>query len=232
MSEFDPNLDVDDPLGDHPAYLWGDRRINGHLWVISYSDFMTILMIFFLILFAHRVWEKKMSWEAERISHLRAAQETQRGMVQRLSRLTTLDVAAERINIHLPDALLFDAGDANLRPSATVLLRALAPELNAFTGEIIVEGHTDNRPPGAHARYATNWELSVARAFSVIRCLTETGVPGSKLSARGYGEYRPRASNETPTGQAANRRIEIVLINPKNEALGVRNQALGNQNRL
>ena len=215
MSDLDPNRDFDDPLRD---YVGDDRRgdvIQGHLWVISYSDFMTILMIFFLMLFAHRVWEKKMAWEAQRSSNMRAVQESQRGMVQRLSRLTSLDVTAERINIHLPDALLFDAGHAGLRASALQLLRNLAPELSAFDGDVIVEGHTDNVPPGSHAKYPTNWELSVARSFSVIRCLTDAGVPGSKMSARGYGEYRPRATNDNPLGQAANRRIEIVLVNPK-----------------
>jgi chemotaxis protein MotB len=215
MNEFDPHLDVDDPLADYPEY---DRRNdidNAHLWVISYSDFMTILMIFFLMLFAHRVWEKKMSWEAKRVANMRAIQESQRGMVQRLSRLTSLDVSAQRINIHLPDALLYDAGHADLRHSASELLRHLAPELLAFQGDIIVEGHTDDLPPGPHALYKTNWELSVARSFSVIRCLTDAGVPGEKLTARGYGEYRPRAANDNEIGRAANRRIEIVLVNPK-----------------
>jgi len=213
MSELDPYLDSEDPLRDYPETI--QPVDNMHLWVISYSDFMTILMIFFLMLFAHRVWDKKMAWEAAKVSQLRAVQEAQRGMVQRLSRLTSLDVSAQRINIHLPDALLFDAGHADLRVSAEILLRNLAPELAAFPGDMIVEGHTDDIPPGPRARYATNWELSVARSFSVIRCLTEAGVPGEKLSARGYGEYRPRAANDNPIGRAANRRIEIVLLNPK-----------------
>ena len=121
----------------------------------------------------------------------------------------------QRINIHLPDALLFDAGQAGLRASAETLLRELGPELAAFEGDIIVEGHTDDLPPGARAKYVTNWELSVARSFSVIHCLTGAGVPAAKLSARGYGEYRPRAVNDNPIGRAANRRIEIVLVNPK-----------------
>jgi len=215
MNDFEPFLNDQDPLDEYPLDNYRRDIDNSHLWVISYSDFMTILMIFFLILFAHRVWEKKMAWDAEHISQLRAAQEGQRGMVQRLSRLTSLDVNAQRINIHLPDALLFDAGHADLRPSAQDLLQRLAPELITFAGDIIVEGHTDNLPPGTHARYPTNWELSVARSFSVIRCLTAAGVLGSKLSARGYGEYRPRASNDSELGRAENRRIEIVLLNPK-----------------
>ena len=68
-----------------------------HLWVISYSDFMTILMIFFLMLFAHRVWAKKIFWESQRVAQLRAVQEAQRGMVQRLTRLASVEVQAQRI---------------------------------------------------------------------------------------------------------------------------------------
>lgn len=204
-----------------PESSWVDDEQEyekAHLWVISYSDFMTILMIFFLMLFAHRLWAKKASWEAERVSHLRAARESQKGMVQRLTRLVNVEVQAERIDIHLPDALLFDAGRADLRASAQGLLAQLAPELAAFSGEIVVEGHTDDQPLGPRARYRSNWELSVARAFSVIRCLTENGADPAKLSARGYGPYRARSPNDTPEHRAENRRIEIVLLNPKKNA--------------
>lgn len=188
---------------------------SSQLWVISYSDFMTILMIFFLMLFAHRVWEKKVSWEADRVSRVRAAQEAQRGMVQRLSRMAAIDVSAERINIHLPEALLYGAGQVELSANAEQLLAELAPELATFSGDIIVEGHTDDIAPGPKSRYPSNWDLSVARSFGVIRYLSEHGVSPTKMSARGYGPYRPRAANDNPIGRAENRRIEIVLINPK-----------------
>jgi chemotaxis protein MotB len=186
-----------------------------HLWVISYSDFMTILMIFFLMLFAHRLWAKTVVWEAEKTAQLRSVQEAQKGMVQRLNRLAQVEVQAERIDIHLPSALLFDAGKSELRPQAVQLLALLAPEIVHFPGEIVVEGHTDDQPLGAHARFASNWELSVARAFSVIRSFTQDGMDPAHLSARGYGPYRPRVVNDTPEHRAENRRIEIVLLSPK-----------------
>ncbi|MFA5976575.1 MAG: flagellar motor protein MotB [Elusimicrobiota bacterium] len=183
------------------------------LWVVSYSDFMTILMIFFLVLFAHRVWQKKVSWETEKVRQMRAVRESQKGMIQRLTRLADVDVQAERIDINLPDALLFDAGRADLRDSARVMLHQLAPELTRFTGDIVVEGHTDNLAVGSHSPFQSNWELSVGRAFSVITCLVAQGVPPERLTARGYGEYRPRVLNDTPDHRAENRRIEIVLLN-------------------
>jgi chemotaxis protein MotB len=189
-----------------------------HLWVISYSDFMTILMIFFLMLFAHRVWAKKIFWEDQRVAQLRAVQESQKGMVQRLTRLASVEVQAQRIDIHLPDALLFESGHADLKDSAHDLLRQISPDLAAFKGEIVVEGHTDNQPLGRHNKFASNWELSVARAFSVIRSLTQDGVDPEHLSARGYGAYRPRAPNDTAEHRAENRRIEIVLMSPPKES--------------
>src|SRR5258708_6058173 len=93
----------------------GELKDQTHLWVISYSDFMTILMIFFLMLFAHRIWAKKVSWEERRFQQLHAAQEGQVGMIQRLSKLAALDVQAERVDIQLPDALLFRSCHAELQ---------------------------------------------------------------------------------------------------------------------
>jgi len=185
------------------------------LWVISYSDFMTILMIFFLMLFAHRVWEKKNNWEEHRVQQLRAAQEAQSGMVQRLSKLASIDVKAERIDIQLPDALLFQSGRSDLEESAKELLSKLTPELTRFTGDIIVEGHTDDLPLGAHSPFKSNWELSVGRAFSVITFLTAQGIDPAKISARGYGPYRPRVPNLSAENREMNRRIEIVLLNQR-----------------
>lgn len=204
---------LDEELEDLPYAVQEDEE-NSHLWIISYSDFMTILMIFFLILFAHRLWEKKVSWEERRFQQLRAPQEAQVGMVQRLNKLAAIDVQAERVNIQLPGALLFMSGHVDLEPAAKALLKKLAPELRAFEGDIVVEGHTDDLPPGSKSAYPSNWELSVARSFSVIRYLAEAGIDPAKISARGYGSYRPRVPNISPENREMNRRIEIVLLNP------------------
>jgi len=206
--------ELDDPLEGLSTVDEGENELT-HLWIVSYSDFMTILMIFFLMLFAHRVWVKKVAWEDRRVEQLRAAQEAQVGMIQRLSKLASIDVKAERIDIQLPDALLFASGHAELQDSAKALLSKIAPELNGFNGDIVVEGHTDDLPVSPHAPYKSNWELSVARAFSVIMFLTAQGADPTKISARGYGPYRPRVPNISAENREMNRRIEIVLLNPK-----------------
>ncbi len=77
-----------------------------------------------------------------------------------------------------------------------------------------MEGHTDNVPigPAIIDKFPTNWELSTARATTVVRYLQERGVNPGYLSAEGYSEYRPVAPNDTEEGKSKNRRIEIVLI--------------------
>ena len=78
---------------------------------------------------------------------------------------------------------------------------------------VSVEGHTDNSPIGARLSesYPSNWELSVARAAAAVRFLTEKGVDSDRLAAVGYGDTRPVASNDTPTGRELNRRVELIL---------------------
>ena len=197
-----------------------DNSESTNLWVIAYSDFMTILMIFFLMMFAHRVWSKNIMWEEERQAQLRAAEESQKGIVQRLRRLANIEMQTDRININLPDALLFDAGQSKLRDSAHQLISGICPELLNFKGQIVVEGHTDNLPVGSKSPFKSNWELSIARAFSVIQELTANGVDPGIISARGYGEFRPKADNDTPEHRSQNRRIEIILLHPRTEGGG------------
>lgn len=208
LQEYDYSPLIDD---DH-------AEEQNQLWIVSYSDFMTIMMIFFLMCFAHRVWEKKVFFEDKKLQQERALRETQSTMLQRLDRLASIEVQAERIDIHLPDSLLFEGGKAELRTAAKLLLADIVPEIKKFSGEMIVEGHTDDVPLGPRARYKTNWELSVARAFSVIKFLEEEGVDPGRMSARGYGEFRPRVPNISPENRAENRRIEIILMNPPNHA--------------
>jgi len=211
------NDELYDPR-ENPLFDEEQAEEHAQLWIVSYSDFMTIMMIFFLMCFAHRVWAKKVFFEDKKIRQERALRESQAAMIQRLDRLASIEVQAERIDIHLPDSLLFDGGKSDLRTGAKILLAQIAPDMKSFSGELVVEGHTDDVPLGPRSRYKSNWELSVARAFSVIKFLEEEGVPAARMSARGFGEFRPRAPNISPENRADNRRIEIILMNPKSNA--------------
>lgn len=111
----------------------------------------------------------------------------------------------------LTDRLLFPSGLATLSPSSYPLLAKIASLLTIDrVHPIAVEGYTDSLPIHTN-RYPSNWELSTARASTVVRFLIGRGVTAKRLSAIGYAEQRPIASNATPAGRARNRRVEIVL---------------------
>ena len=115
-----------------------------------------------------------------------------------------------KMTVKMKDKILFSSGSATLGKPGKDALRAVAEVLAGVEGKVIrVEGHTDNVPLGRG--YATNWDLSVARALAVVRFLQDSGVDPARLAAAGYGEHQPIASNETPEGRSQNRRIEIVL---------------------
>ena len=110
--------------------------------------------------------------------------------------------------------ILFDSGKAKLKPEAMPTLdkvsRVLSENLSDF--KIGIEGHTDNQPI-KYSGWPSNWELSTARALSVLHYLSdEKGIAGSRVSAIGYGEHHPVASNDTKEGMQLNRRVEIVVL--------------------
>ncbi len=114
--------------------------------------------------------------------------------------------------IRLPLDGLFEPGEDTLVPAALPLIDRIASVL-ALTGrDIRVEGHADPRPIHS-ARYPSNWELSTARATGLVRYLVaHHGIPPERLSASGYGEYRPIDTNATAKGRARNRRVDIVVL--------------------
>jgi chemotaxis protein MotB len=115
------------------------------------------------------------------------------------------------IALDIKEAILFDSGNAVLKPGARELLNRLAGFFSELPNQIVVEGHTDNRRINT-LRYPSNWELSVDRAAKVVRYLTEEeGLNPRKFTAVGYGEYRPVVPNTSPENQAMNRRVMIVI---------------------
>jgi chemotaxis protein MotB len=111
----------------------------------------------------------------------------------------------------LTDKVLYDSGSATLNPGARPLLDRIAQLLRTeFDHPIVVEGHTDDRPI-ASAEFPTNWELSAARATTVVRYFIRDHVAPGRLAASGYGAMHPLTTNATAAGRSRNRRVEIVL---------------------
>lgn len=121
-----------------------------------------------------------------------------------------------RLTVNLLNQILFASGDTRLRDEGKKVLKSLGDVLNRFPDRALqIAGHTDNVPisPGLQERFPSNWELSTARATSVIHFLQqEVGLPGDRLVAAGFSQYQPVVSNATVEGRAQNRRIEILLV--------------------
>lgn len=121
-----------------------------------------------------------------------------------------------KLTVNMVEKVLFDSGSAELKSGGKEVLRKVGAILAAVKEkEIRVEGHSDNQPisPKLQSIYPSNWELSAARAISVVHFLRNSvDIPGERLVASGYGEFRPLADNSTAEGRAQNRRIQIILV--------------------
>ena len=116
------------------------------------------------------------------------------------------------IMISLPESILFGSGEARVRPEALPFLKAMAAILIEMDRHIRVLGHTDNVPIRT-AQFPSNWELSAVRAVMVVRIFSELyDVPISHLSAIGFADSKPIATNDTPEGRTKNRRVEIIIL--------------------
>ena len=205
-------------------------------WLVSYADLVTLLLALFVVLYAAADHER-----ARQVARSLAAQlgepangEEGRGgdgILPGASSLAAeeaaLEAARERdaglrartrvartergLVVSLTEAGYFDPGDATLRADSLATLDALAEALITSQAPVRVEGHTDPTPI-SNSRFPSNWELSTARASSVLTRLAARGVAASRLSAAGYAGERPAADNTTPEGRALNRRVDIVIL--------------------
>jgi chemotaxis protein MotB len=121
---------------------------------------------------------------------------------------------ARGLIISLGEKGVFDSGSDQMHPEGKELLDTIATGLVSIGNYIRIEGHTDNVPI-SNPRFPSNWELSTARATAIISyMIAKFGLSPELLSAAGYAEYRPTASNDTEEGKALNRRVDIVVLNP------------------
>lgn len=194
-------IDEDDPRVSrvgHPAPPW----------MISYADLMTELVCFFVILYALSASLSKSVQQAKQQIEQVMQEEKVQGEVK---------VTKDGMYITLQEQgqnVFFQSGQADLNENMAQVMDKIAPALKSLSAkhEILVEGHTDDVPTARV--YASNWELSTARATSVVRYLVkERGIPPARISAVGYGEYRPLAPNDTPENRSKNRRVVFFVKN-------------------
>ncbi|RKY33495.1 MAG: hypothetical protein DRP78_07415 [Candidatus Omnitrophota bacterium] len=127
-----------------------------------------------------------------------------------------LQMADKGLVITFIAEVLFDSGKAKIKKNAYSVLSQVADVLSSQVADrnIAIEGHTDNQPI-IKSKWKSNWELSTARAISVLHYLEGKAIMPERLSAVGYGEYSPIASNSTAVGRQKNRRVEITILPPK-----------------
>jgi chemotaxis protein MotB len=118
----------------------------------------------------------------------------------------------DMLTVDVAEQLFFDSGRADLKDTGKAVLKKVGDALKGYEDKVIrVVGHTDNVPIKTKV-FPSNWELSVARATTVVRYLQEVGIAPERMVASGRAEYQPVAENDTPEGRKKNRRIEITLI--------------------
>jgi chemotaxis protein MotB len=244
---------------------FAEEQVNHDRWLLSYSDFITLLFAFFVVLFASTYRDNQAIRKLSRAIHngfqtmgafqndesgnggpyssLAADQDTNTSRVKndqvnhnpasagsatdmlKLKKELEAVMGKELQNheivigstpegfvISLRELGFFDSGQADLLPGAGEKIVRIAKILSKPGLEIRVTGHSDDQPIHT-AQFRSNWELSTARAMSVLRLLVdEGGLDPTKLSASGFGEYKPIADNFTPEGRKMNRRVDLVVV--------------------
>ncbi len=220
-------------------------------WMTTFSDLMSLLMCFFVLLLsfsemdvarfkevagslrdAFGVQREEVVFQIPKgidvVSTEFPAKFTVEELLERIKAAVKLELIKgeiqieslkDRVILRFKDDLLFPKGSAELTPRAKQVLLKVGEVLELFDGEILVAGHTDNTP--IRGRYRSNWELSAARAVSVVEFLLEHKfVFPRQIAAVGYGPSRPLYPNDTEAHRAANRRVEIILLQKKAPILG------------
>lgn len=206
---------------------------SNEIWLLTLSDLLMLLMIFFVFMLAVPLSQPKDSQakataavapravaketaapEPARPNDAQAVDRLEKDLVSALgtpedTRGLTVERRPHAIVLTFPEQILFDSGQTQLKPVAQPTLETVAafitghPELS-----IEVQGHTDDRPINS-SRYPSNWELSADRAAQVARVLVQLGADPVKMATKGLGEFHPVAPNTSDAGRLKNRRVEI-----------------------
>ncbi len=129
----------------------------------------------------------------------------------------SMEITPRGLVISLKDTEFFDSGKAIVRPDSMLVLDNISAAIGQYSNSVRIEGHTDNAPIKT-SLFPSNWELSTARATNIVHYLVKThALPPERLSAIGYGEFRPIADNNSEEGRKKNRRVDVVLLSAAGE---------------
>ena len=203
----------------------GDAGVD--LYLVPFGNLMTIMMIFFLIMWAFSQAENHDTLQYEKVineiqksfgvkvekreKEVEMAQEMSTMFKDKgLAKSVQVNVTARKIKLILRTPVLFTSGSNELQPEIFPVLDEILKYILVIPSQISVEGHTDNIPLSGNV-FKSNYSLSAARAFEVVKYFEEKGVSPTRLSVIGYGEFEPMYPNDTEAGRSLNRRIEISI---------------------
>jgi chemotaxis protein MotB len=205
-----------------------DEGPDPDAWMVTFSDLLNLLMTFFVLIFATQDPVKEKLQEAfgqqsgvfglfrrsflEEVTAVPRVEVSQDRLQVLLDEVGAPDIEVTQeergLVVTLPTDAYFEPGSTRLDQRALGRIAVLSQYLRYSSHQIRVEGHTDNRE---YQTYPSGWELSLARAHSVLDALRARGIPEGRLSLVGYGPSRPRFDNSSRVGRARNRRVEIVI---------------------
>jgi chemotaxis protein MotB len=213
-----------------PKYLEAEHGGHRERWLISYTDFVTILLILFVAIAAQGFRSTQPPRQPQlpqvKPSPQPASKPTVEPAIKSDDSRQVLAEAEQKLKqqgldsrleqrglvISLPQAILFPSGEDHVVPAAFPLISQIAEVLGSVPNKIALVGHADSVPIH-NKRFQSNWELSAARSVNLLQVLsTRYGISESRLSVQSYGSTNPKDSNDTETGRAENRRVEILLL--------------------
>lgn len=175
-------------------------------WMVSYSDLVTQLLTFFIMLFAlsAAATEDQLKKIKEKIDNYVIQNQLERFVSTKITQ-------KEGLVVTFSEKYMFDSGKADIYPEAKQVIRDIAALLVEEPNRISIEGHTDNTPINT-PEFPSNWELSTKRATNVLKyLLEELKFDPKRLTAAGFGEWHPVAPNDTPENKAKNRRVDLIV---------------------
>lgn len=223
------------------------RDVGGHeaagmnRWLLTYADMITLLLAFFIVLYAISqvdkykydtlvrtlrqvlTGEKPVPTNSTSPLSIPAATLEQQKLMQLAKEITAavkaaglsqdvaVTIATEGVRISFINGVLFDVGHASIRPEALTVLNQIAVILDSVPNDVIVEGYTDNLPIDT-SKYRSNWELAAIRSTTILEYLVGRGLDPTRFAAEAFGQYRPLASNSTAAGRQMNRRVDVLVL--------------------
>lgn len=220
-----------------------EEDVNLDSWLATYSDTITLLLTFFILLYSISVVDsQKLSelsnalqqslkgnvevTELENLEDLQVQQgnseyedlsEKLENIIQSNNLTDVIKIREEErgIVLQLDETILFDSAEADLKSYSTDILDQVTSIIESVDNDILVEGNADNVPMYSE-EFKSNWELSTARAVNVVKYFVSTkNIDPTRFSVKGYGEYNPLVGNDTPENRAINRRVDILIVEQK-----------------